>query len=131
MAPPCSCRPTSSARSRRWLAASPIIRAGRIVDVDDVRTLRAHAGQHIELRFTDPVDPAPFAALPGVRDVAVEGTTLRFLLHGEPDALLKLAATEHVERLTAQDRELEDLFLDFYRVPADPRDATEEVSSRG
>jgi ABC-2 type transport system ATP-binding protein len=108
-----------------------IIRAGRIVDVDDVHTLRAHAGQTIELRFADPVDPASFAALPGVRDVVVDGTTLRCLLHGEPDALLKLATTAHIERVVAQDRELEDLFLDFYRVPVEPVDATEAVVSRG
>src|SRR5690606_25559283 len=32
-----------------------IIRAGRIVDVNDVRTLRHHAGQRVELRFAEPV----------------------------------------------------------------------------
>jgi ABC-2 type transport system ATP-binding protein len=102
-----------------------IIRAGRIVDVDDVRTLRRHAGQTVELRFAAPVDATRFAGLPGVEDVHVEawrhngidGCVLTCLLHGEPDALLKAAAEHRVLHWAAQDRELDDLFLDFYRVP--------------
>jgi ABC-2 type transport system ATP-binding protein len=109
-----------------------IIRAGRIVDIDDVRTLRTRAGQAIELRFADPVDASHFEALPGVADVATHGTTLTCLLRGEPDPLLKVAARHHVVHISAQDRELEDLFLDFYRVPAEELAATpEEVAAHG
>lgn len=95
-----------------------IIRAGRVVDVDHVRALRRHAGQQVELRFAEPVDVAAFRDLPGVHDAAVDGATLACLLSGEPDALLKAAAAHRVVRWSAQDRELEDLFLDFYRTPA-------------
>lgn len=96
-----------------------IVRQGRIVDLDDVATLRHHAGQVIELDFARAVDVAEFRDLPGVSDVQVDGSTLRCLLRGEPDPLLQAAARHHVVRWSAQDRELEDLFLDFYRVPAD------------
>jgi ABC-2 type transport system ATP-binding protein len=99
-----------------------IVREGRIIDLDDVATLRRHAGQQIELTFADPVAAAAFHDLPGVEDVEVVDTTLRCLLRGEPDALLKAAAAHHVVRWTAKDRELEDLFLDFYRVPATQED---------
>jgi ABC-2 type transport system ATP-binding protein len=109
-----------------------IIRAGRIVDLDDVRTLRHHAGQEVVLRFDDPVDVRAFAGLPGVEDATVEDRTLRCLLRGEPDALLKEAARHHVRAWSAEDRELEDLFLDFYRVPLDPVGTDqEEVVHRG
>jgi ABC-2 type transport system ATP-binding protein len=109
-----------------------IIRAGRLVDVDDVRTLRHHAGQRVELTFAAPVPVAPFRELPGVHEVAVAGRTLTCLLRGEPDALLKAAAAHRVVRWSAQDRELEDLFLDFYRVPADELTASrEEVAVDG
>lgn len=94
-----------------------IVRQGRIVDLDDVATLRHHAGQQVELSFAEPIDAEPFRELPGVEDVEVEGTELRCLLRAEPDALLKLAARHHVTRWSAEDRELEDLFLDFYRIP--------------
>jgi ABC-2 type transport system ATP-binding protein len=95
-----------------------IIRAGRIVDVDDVTTLRHHAGQDVELRFAEEVSADEFAGLPGVEALEVHGRTVTCLLHGEPDALLKVAARHHVRSWSAQPRELEDLFLDFYRVPA-------------
>ncbi|MCC5949685.1 MAG: ABC transporter ATP-binding protein [Nitriliruptoraceae bacterium] len=108
-----------------------IIRQGRIVDLDDVATLRHHAGQHVELTFDTAVDPAAVAALPGVEDVEVEGTTLRCLLRGEPDALLKHAATHRVVRWHAQDRELEDLFLDHYRVPAEELHTEDEGAADG
>ena len=63
-----------------------IIRQGRLVDVDDVRTLRRRAGQAVELRFADVVEASPFAALPGVEDAVVEpdgdGTTVLRLRRG-------------------------------------------------
>jgi ABC-2 type transport system ATP-binding protein len=107
-----------------------IIRGGRIVDIDDVRTLRHHAGQAVELTFAGPVDPAAFAALPDVDDVAVDGRRLTCLLRGEPDALLKEAARHHVTHWSAQDRELEALFLDYYRVPAEEL-AQDEAAHHG
>jgi ABC-2 type transport system ATP-binding protein len=108
-----------------------IIRAGRIVDVDDVRTLRHHAGQQVELRFAEDVTPTAFARLPGVEDVVVGDRRLTCLLRGEPDALLKVAARHHVTGWSAQDRELDDLFLDFYRLPLEPgAEPTEEVVGR-
>jgi ABC-2 type transport system ATP-binding protein len=108
-----------------------IIRQGRIVDLDDVATLRHHAGQRVQLIFDQAVDPSPFQGLDGVEDVEVEGATLRCLLRGEPDALLKAAARHHVVRWSAEDRELEDLFLDHYRVPAEELHADEEVTVDG
>jgi len=95
-----------------------IIRAGVVVDVDDVAVLRARAGQRVLLRFAEPVDRAEFVHLRGVDDVVVDGTTLTCLLHGEPGDLLRVAARHPVRRWQAEDRELEDLFLDFYRTGA-------------
>lgn len=95
-----------------------IIRAGRIVDLDDVATLRHHAGQSVELTFAGAVAVEDFTGLAGVEGLVVDGATLRCLLRGEPDALLKAAAQHRVVRWQAEDRELEDLFLDHYRLPA-------------
>ncbi|MDF1523469.1 MAG: hypothetical protein P1P87_11750, partial [Trueperaceae bacterium] len=92
-----------------------VIRQGRTVDVDSVRNLRERAGQRVALAFAEAPDPAPFAALPNVREVAVDGTTLRCRLHGEPDALIKLAARHHVTHWSARGLDLEDLFMDLYR----------------
>jgi ABC-2 type transport system ATP-binding protein len=93
-----------------------IIRAGRIVDVDDVGALRHHAGQRVELRFAEPVTADEFL-VGGVDDLVVSGSIVTCLLRGEPDALLKAASRHRVLAWSAEDRELEDLFLDFYRMP--------------
>ena len=92
-----------------------IVRAGKIVDVDDVRALRERAGQNVLLRFAAPVDPADYTALPGMSDVVVDGNTLTCRLHGGPGALLAVAARHEVVRWQAHDRDLEELFMDFYR----------------
>ncbi len=101
-----------------------IIRAGTVVDTDDVRGLRHRAGQRVLLRFADPVDSGELAALPGVAELDAApdpdgSTTVTLLLSGEPDALLRAATRHRVTRWQAQDRELEDLFLDFYRTTGD------------
>ena len=107
-----------------------IVRQGRIVDLDDVATLRRRAGQRVQLAFADHVSAAEFADVPGVEDLSVSDGTLRCLLHGEPDALLKAAARHRVAGWSAQDRELEDLFLDFYRVPGSRVPSNEEEAAR-
>ncbi len=96
-----------------------VIRDGRTVDVDAVGGLRDRAGQRVSLTFVEAPDPAEFAALDGVHDVRLEGTTLHCLLHGEPDTLLKLAARARVTRWAARDLDLEDLFMDVYRYGPD------------
>ncbi|EYR64557.1 ABC transporter [Actinotalea ferrariae CF5-4] len=92
-----------------------IIRAGVVVDVDDVATLRHRAGQRVVLRFAEPVDAAELDGVPGITDVVVDGATVTCLLRGEPTPLLQVAARHRVLRWQAEDRELEDLFMDFYR----------------
>ena len=99
-----------------------IIRRGRIVDVDDIAVLRRNAGQRVRFDFAEAVPAGTFVGLAGVSDVELDGTTLRCILRGEPDALLKVAAGHRVLRWSATDRDLDDLFLDFYR-----DDAAEEV----
>ncbi len=100
-----------------------ILRAGRMVDVDEISELRRRAGQWVELRFAAPVTVGEFARLEGVTDVEVTDQRVKLVLRGEPNALLKTAARHHVVGWSAQNRDLEELFLDFYR--------TEEVEPDG
>ncbi|GAB2918693.1 ABC transporter ATP-binding protein [Rhodococcus aerolatus] len=98
-----------------------VLRAGRVVDVDDVAALRDHAGQRVSLRLAGRVDVDAWADLPGVSGLAAthgEDTLVTCLLRGEPDALLRAAAAHHVLAWSAADRDLEDLFLDHYRTEA-------------
>ena len=106
-----------------------IIREGAIVDVDEVGALRRRAGQDVEVRFASPVAPEAFVGLPGTRDVAVDGDTIRGLLVGDPDPLLKAVAAHRAVAVSIADRELEDLFLDFYRsAPHEPPSGRKEAA---
>jgi ABC-2 type transport system ATP-binding protein len=95
-----------------------IIRAGRIVDVDSVRGLRERAGQRVALTFAAPPELAAFADVAELHDARLDGATVSGLLRGAPDALLKAAARFEVVAWSARDRDLEDLFLDVYRLGA-------------
>ncbi len=93
-----------------------IVRDGRTIDVDEVAALRARAGQRVRLRFAEPVDPEPFRAVANAERVEIDGATVRCVLHGEPHELLRLAARHHAVAWEARDRDLEELFLDVYRL---------------
>ena len=97
-----------------------ILRAGRVVDTDDVAALRHRAGQRVELELDEPVPREELAAVPGLSDLVVDGRTVRGLLRGEPGPLLGVLARHHVARLSVTDRDLEELFLDFYREGVTP-----------
>ena len=101
-----------------------IIRSGLMVDVAEIGELRRRAGQVVEFRFATPVAAEEFTRLEGVSEVVVTDHRVTCLLQGEPNALLKTAARHHVQGWSAQNRDLEELFLDLYRteeVPSDVR----------
>ncbi len=95
-----------------------IIRAGEIVDVDEVSTLRREAGQHVTFEFEGSVDLEAFSRVVNFSEIIAGGNALRGVLRGSPNELLTVAARFHVVRWTAQDRDLEELFMDFYRSPS-------------
>ena len=107
-----------------------VIRSGRTVDVDSVSSLRRRAGQRVSLRFATAPDLTDFAELPGVEQARLDGDTLHCLLHGEPDGLFKRAARHHVTAWSARDRDLEEMFLDVYRLAENGEDAAEVRHAR-
>ena len=99
-----------------------IIRGGRLVDVDVVAKLRERALRHVTIVFAEPVEPARFAHLEGVRVEGSDGATVR-LAAPEPamDAIVKEAAGHGVVDLVSQPADLEEIFLEFYEEAGDGR----------
>ena len=91
-----------------------IIRTGRLTAVDSVEDLRNRATRRVELVFEQPVDPGPFSAIPGVSEVVADGASLRCVLAGPADALIKEAARHTVVTVTAEEPDLEEIFFDIY-----------------
>jgi beta-exotoxin I transport system ATP-binding protein len=93
-----------------------IIRAGRLVDVDTVDSLRERSLRHVTITFAAPVEPREFTALDGVRIQQADGSVLR-LSASEPamDSVVKVAARHPVVDFLAEPADLEEIFLDLYR----------------
>ncbi len=91
-----------------------IIREGRIVRQDTVDALRDIAAHEVELRFAEPADPAPFAAVAGVSNLTVEGNALRMLVSGPIAPVVRLAAQGSLVDFVSREPSLEEIFLAEY-----------------
>jgi ABC-2 type transport system ATP-binding protein len=98
-----------------------ILRAGRLVDVDAVDSLRERALRHVRITFRDTPDADAFA-LEGVRVEHVDGNVVR--LAAPPaamDGIVKAAARHALVDLVSAPAELEEIFLERYREDDDGR----------
>ena len=91
-----------------------IIRAGRLVAVDDVQAMRSRAYRHVTVRFAHPVTAAELDGVAGVEDVVADDATLRFRVLGDLDPVIKTLAAHRVRDLEVTRPTLEELFLTFY-----------------
>ncbi len=91
-----------------------IIREGQLIAVENISTLKERALRRLEIHFGAPLPPDAFAQVAGVRDVAVENSTLRCTVSGSLDALIKSAARFEVVNVISQEPSLEEIFLTFY-----------------
>lgn len=96
-----------------------IVREGRLVVVEGLEALKGKALRRLEIHFAGPVPREEFASLPGVQDVAVEGTLLTCTAVGSLDRLVKAAARYEVANLAIHEADLEDLFLRYYEGAGD------------
>jgi ABC-2 type transport system ATP-binding protein len=92
-----------------------ILRRGRLVVVDSLENLRKVATQRLEIEFGAPVATDEFRALPGVREVSVEGRTLTVAFEGSADAVVKAAASHEVRAIRPCQDDLEEIFLRYYQ----------------
>ncbi|MBI4236289.1 MAG: AAA family ATPase, partial [Chloroflexi bacterium] len=96
-----------------------IVRAGELVAVERMETLRQRRVRQMEVTFAGPA-PADGASLPGVLKVAQEGKTWRLVVRGEINPLLRELARYDLQDLVFEQAHLEDIFLDYYRERAEP-----------
>ena len=108
-----------------------IVREGRLVSVGTVSEVVAEKHYHLELTLEEPaaMAVAEFARLPGVSDLEAQESTLRFVVHGTLDPIIKQAARHRVIRLTSHEPTLEEAFLDYYRPNSGYRSESGEGSA--
>ena len=95
-----------------------IIRDGKLLATDSVEGLRRAAPQKLQVRFGHTVDKAELSAVPGVTVTGSDGPRLMLDVTGEIGPVLKIIASNDPVDLTSRPANLDELFLDFYRQPA-------------
>ncbi|MFI9511187.1 ABC transporter ATP-binding protein [Nocardia sp. NPDC052566] len=91
-----------------------IMRAGQLLGTENVEDLRRRSPRSVELIFGEPIFADDFADLPGVRDLTIEGDTLRCTTEGEVDALFKTAAKYPLVSVLSTEPDLEQIFFGLY-----------------
>jgi len=91
-----------------------IIRDGRLVTVEEIDSLKSRAVRSLEIEFAGRVPEEEFARLDGVRNLQVQGSTLRCDVTGILDPLIKAAARHTIINLKTHEPNLEEIFLAYY-----------------
>ncbi|MFE9320443.1 ABC transporter ATP-binding protein [Nocardia sp. NPDC052278] len=91
-----------------------IMRAGHLLGTENVEDLRRRSPRSVELVFGEDIFGDDFARLPGVRDLTVDGKTLRCTTEGEVDGLFKTAAKYQLVSVLSSEPDLEQIFFSLY-----------------
>ncbi|HEX9130701.1 MAG TPA: DUF4162 domain-containing protein, partial [Ktedonobacteraceae bacterium] len=93
-----------------------IIREGQLVRIGGVAELKNIKRYEITITFANAVPAEAFKTLDGVAQVETlaDGQTLRLVMQGEADAVIKQAAQHAVVTLASHEPSLEDIFLRYY-----------------
>jgi ABC-2 type transport system ATP-binding protein len=91
-----------------------LVRDGRLIAVERVSELVGRSYRHVSLAFAAAVDPAEFAALPGVGEVSSEDGRISFKAAGDLDPVIKAAARHEVRDMQVAHPTLEEVFVTYY-----------------
>ncbi|MFQ6397248.1 ABC transporter ATP-binding protein [Nocardia sp. KC 131] len=91
-----------------------IMRAGRLLGTENVEDLRRRSPRSVELVFDAEIFADDFARLPAVRELSIEGKTLRCTTEGDVDALFKVAAEYPLVSVLSTEPDLEQIFFSLY-----------------
>lgn len=93
-----------------------VIHNGQLVTVERAVRLRGRAIRKIEMRFATPVSSEIFCRLSNVENVRMDDNWMSCTVHGDPDALIKLASQYRVIDFISQQPTLEEAFVNYYGV---------------
>jgi ABC-2 type transport system ATP-binding protein len=116
----------------RLAHAAAIIRAGRIVAVEEIGALRGRSAHIVDVTFAHDA-PDAFAQISGVSELLRDGPRVRLRATDGIDPLVKTIARYPVVDLHTERPGLEDVFLSYYgdaEPAAEPAPAPDEEDSR-
>jgi ABC-2 type transport system ATP-binding protein len=91
-----------------------ILRAGRLVVVEELEHLKERARREVELVFHDAAPVDALRAASGVRSIEVNGARVRIVVEGPMDDVFRVAAPAGIENVVAEEAPLEQILLGYY-----------------
>jgi len=89
-----------------------IIRAGRLVEISDIRTLQQNNYKKVRVTAAG-LTPAAFE-LPGVNNLQADGGSVQFFFKGDVNTVLQVLSRQHVTDVTIEEPTLEEIFMHYY-----------------
>ena len=90
-----------------------IIKEGKIVQVEQIKTLLENATKRFMLETAGEPDPSAFA-IDGVSDLVVANHSVSFLFRGHINEITRAVAAQDLVDLQVEEPDLEEIFLHYY-----------------
>lgn len=91
-----------------------MVKDGRLLAVRTVEEMSREAPHKVQVKFTGPPPAGFLDGIDGIRDVEVDGATVRLLSTGPMDRLVKALAEHEIVELHSTEPDLEETFLRLY-----------------
>jgi ABC-2 type transport system ATP-binding protein len=108
-----------------------ILREGRLVQVAALAELHHIRFHHVEIDFAGPIPEDRIRAAAGVERVEIEGQTVRCVVKGSFDPLIKALQEATVVTLNSHEPSLEETFLAYYGADSEGMPAVEGAVTGG
>lgn len=93
-----------------------IIKEGKIIQLEDIDTLRRKQLKKISVEFSDQFNPADLG-LPGIVGlVAGPGNALSFMYSGNINELVRFLSGEKINNLMIEEPSLDEIFMHYYQI---------------
>ncbi len=95
-----------------------LVRAGHLIRAGSLNELRDVRSHRLQVVLREPIDPVDLATVPGLSDLAVDGTRVECTIRGPVSPLLDRLVPRSVVELDSRELSLEEVFLrEFERTP--------------
>jgi ABC-2 type transport system ATP-binding protein len=92
-----------------------IIKEGKIVQVEKIRTLKENNYKKFKIETVSKVPDELFSRLSGVNQLEVKGKTISFIFRGNINHIMQKIAGIEIANLWVEEPDLEEIFMHFYQ----------------